>query len=125
MASQSTTPLVKLSDSSKILSDPAQDLRGRTVCDRTGDELGKIDDLLIDEAEREVRFLQIGHGGILGFGVTTSLIPATAVTGMTDDTVYVGASRDQVAGAPGYEPTLVDGTETFDKLYGYYGYLPR
>ncbi|WP_246595390.1 PRC-barrel domain-containing protein [Actinoplanes auranticolor] len=86
MASRSTTPLVKLSDSRKILSDPAQDLRGRTVCDAAGEALGEVDDLLIDEAEREVRFLQITHGGILGFGATASLIPTAAVTRMTDDT---------------------------------------
>lgn len=125
MASHDTTPLVMLSDSSQILTDPAEDLRGRTVRDPDGADLGKVDDLLIDEAHGKVRFLRIQHGGILGFGATASLIPVAAVSGITDDTVYVGASRDQVAGAPRYDPALVDGQESFEKLYGYYGYLSR
>jgi sporulation protein YlmC with PRC-barrel domain len=124
MASLGTTPLVKLSDSSQILADPAEDLRGRTVRDPAGDDLGKVADLLIDEAQREVRFLQIEHGGILGFGATPSLIPVAAVTSISDDTVRVGASRDQVAAAPRYEPTLVDGRESFNELYRYYGHSP-
>ena len=124
MASRGTTSLIKLSDSDRILADPAEDIRGRRVRDSDGDDLGKVDDLLIDEDEGKVRILRVEHGGILGLGATASFIPVDAVTDVTDDTVYVGASRDRVAGAPPYDPELLDGAEYFNQLYGYYGYMP-
>ncbi|PRY20140.1 PRC-barrel domain-containing protein [Pseudosporangium ferrugineum] len=124
MAPQSSTSLVKLSDSGRVLADPAEDIRGRTVADPGGDELGKVEDLLIDEEEGKVRFLRVEHGGILGFGATPSFVPVDAITGITDDTVTVSESRERVAGAPRYDPDLVQGSEYFDQLYGYYGYTP-
>ncbi|WP_199516692.1 PRC-barrel domain-containing protein [Nucisporomicrobium flavum] len=124
MASRGTTSLIKLSDSDQILADPGEDIRGRQVRDADGDDLGTVDDLLIDDGEGRVRFLRVAHGGILGFGATASFIPVDAVTRITDDTVYVGESRDRVAGAPGYDPELTEGSEYFEQLYGYYGYMP-
>ena len=57
---------------------PEADIRGRTVIDSDGAEVGTVDDLLIDEEEDRVRFLRIGSGGILGMGRrTTSWCPWT------------------------------------------------
>ncbi|MEV4703165.1 PRC-barrel domain-containing protein [Actinoplanes sp. NPDC049316] len=124
MAPQSATSLVKLSDSDRVLADPADDIRGRKVSDPGGEELGRVEDLLIDEDEGKVRFLRVEHGGILGFGATPSFVPVDAITDIADETVFVGESRDRVAGAPRYDPDLVQGNEYFDQLYGYYGYMP-
>src|SRR4051794_17680655 len=58
MATPSTSiELIKLSDSDQVVGDPAEDIRGRTVRDRDGHELGRVADLLIDPEERKVRFL--------------------------------------------------------------------
>lgn len=124
MASRSTTSLVKLSDSDQILADPNEDIRGRKVEDRDGEDLGKVDDLLIDTEEGKVRFLRVEHGGILGIGATASFIPIDAITRVAEDTVYVGETRERVAGAPPYDPDLIDGSQYYDSLYGYYGYPP-
>ena len=75
MASRKTTSLVKLSDSDQVLADPAEDVRGHRVYDRDGEDLGKVDDLLIDTDEHRVRFLRIEHGGILGLGAVPSFVP--------------------------------------------------
>jgi len=115
--------LVRLSDTDLTLADRDEDIRGRDVRDMSGEDLGKVDDLLIDDQEHKVRFLQISSGGFLGLGATKFLLPVDAITGITVDTVYVNQSRERVAGAPRYDPTLVDERYVSD-LYGHYGYPP-
>jgi hypothetical protein len=75
--------------------------------DKDGRDLGTIEGLLIDEAERKVRFMEVGSGGFLGLGESKSLIPVEAITRMTPDAVYIGHTREHVAGAPRYDPELV------------------
>lgn len=124
MASQSISSLIKLSDSDQILADPGDDIRGRTVRDPDGEDLGKVDDLLIDAEEHRVRLLRVEHGGLLGIGATAFFIPVDAVTQITDDTVCVGEPRDRITAAPGYDPELIDEPDYYQSLYGYYGYPP-
>lgn len=124
MSDGTTATLTKLSDSDLTLSDPTEDVRGRTVRDRDGDDLGKVDDLLVDADEHRVRFLRVEHGGILGFGATPTFIPVDAVAAVNDDEVVVNESRDRVAQSPRYDPDLVDQQEYYGDLYGYYGYPP-
>lgn len=116
--------LIQLSDSDRMLADPAEDIRGREVRDKDGEDLGRVDDLLIDTDEGKVRMLRVEHGGILGFGATPSFIPVDAVTAVEQDAVVIDQSRDRVAGAPRYDPDTVDQREFYDNLYNYYGYLP-
>ena len=119
-----TATLVKLSDSEHMLANAGEDIRGRKVVDRDGEDLGKVADLLIDAEERKVRMLRVEHGGILGIGATASFIPIDAVTGIDDDVVRVGESRDRVTGAPRYDPQLVNTEEAYEDLYRHYGYTP-
>jgi sporulation protein YlmC with PRC-barrel domain len=91
------------------------------VLDRAGEEIGKVEDLLIDEQERKVRFLDVGSGGFLGIGETKFLLPVEAVTRIAEDSIEVNQSRERVAAAPRYDPDLVERTYLSD-LYGYYGY---
>ena len=57
METPSNSTIVKLSDTDLTLSDPKRDIRGRKVIDLAGDEVGHIDDLMIDSKEKKVRFL--------------------------------------------------------------------
>ncbi|MEU1250076.1 PRC-barrel domain-containing protein [Micromonospora arida] len=68
MPPATTAILVKLGDSGQTIAAAEQDVRGRHVLDVDGDDLGKVDDLLIDRDERKVRFLRVEHGGVLGIG---------------------------------------------------------
>lgn len=124
MTTENTARLVRLSDSGQTVADPAEDVRGRKVYDTRGDELGEIDDLLVDTTDRKVRFLQVQHGGILGFGATASFMPVEAVARITEDAVHVNESRERVSGAPRYDPDLTDEPSYFETVYGYYGYPP-
>ncbi len=85
MTTQDNVTLSKLSDTGQTVSNAADDIRGRKVKDKDGNDLGKVDDLLIDDQERKVRFLRVEHGGFLGVGETKSFIPVDAITKITDD----------------------------------------
>ncbi|WP_436529055.1 PRC-barrel domain-containing protein [Actinoplanes sp. HUAS TT8] len=124
-----TTPntsieLIKLSDSDRMVGDPAEDIRGRKVQDRDGHDLGRVDDLLIDPEEHRVRMLHVAHGGILGFGATSSYVPIEAIRAIDDEVVHVGQPKQIVAEAPVYDPELIDATAYYDDLYRHYGYSP-
>lgn len=124
MAAHSATSLTRLSDSDQILAEPAEDIRGRHVQDRDGETLGKVADLLIDSEHGKVRFLVVEHGGVLGFGAKSSFIPIDAITRITDDVVYVGEPRNRIAGAPPYDPDLIEEPDYYRSMYDYYGYTP-
>jgi sporulation protein YlmC with PRC-barrel domain len=64
--SEKTAMLVRLSDTELTVADPAADMRNRKVVDRDGEEIGEVDDLLIDAPEKRVRFLEVASGGFLG-----------------------------------------------------------
>jgi sporulation protein YlmC with PRC-barrel domain len=124
MSTESTATLVKLGDTGQTVADPADDIRGRKVFDRQGEELGEVDDLLIDTQERKVRLLRVEHGGILGFGATASFVPVEAIARITDEVVHISESRERVSGAPRYDPDVVDAANLSGSLYDYYGYPP-
>lgn len=116
--------LIRLQDSAKMVADPDNDIRGRTVRDRAGDDIGKVEDLLIDTEQEKIRFLRVEHGGILGFGTTPSFIPVEAIKDVTDDEVHIDQAGARVAEAPLYDPDLLDESEYYKNVYTHYGYPP-
>ena len=124
MTTEDNATLSKLSDSGQTVADAAEDIRGRKVKDKDGSDIGRVDDLLIDDRERKVRFLRVEHGGVLGFGETKSFIPVDAITRITKDNVYINHSRDHVAKTPRYDPDLVNELSYYGRVFGHYGYMP-
>jgi len=120
----STHTLVRLADVALELADPADDVRGRKVVDSNGDEVGKVEGLIIDEAERRVRFLEVGSGGFLGLGEQKRLVPVEAMTRVDEDAVHVSPERAHVAGGPAYDPDIELERRDYDDVYGYYAYPP-
>jgi sporulation protein YlmC with PRC-barrel domain len=116
--------LLKLSDTQLTLSDPKQDIRGRKVVDSAGQDIGEIDDLMIDNKEKKVRFLQVASGGFLGLGARKFLIPVDAIQRIDKEAVRISRSREHIAGAPDYDPKLVCDQGHLDQLYTYYGIAP-
>ena len=122
---QKIPQLVRLRDTDRTVSSSDEDIRGRMDKDKDGRDLGTIEGLLIDEAERKVRFMEVGSGGFLGLGESKSLIPVEAITRVTPEAVYIGHTLQHVAGAPRYDPELVHSElEYFFNLFPYYGYPP-
>ena len=100
--------LVKLSGTQWTVADRAEDIRGRRVLDPDGEEVGEIEDLLIDHQDRKVRLLQVASGGVLGLGATTFLLPVEAITRISEEAVHIDQRRERIVGAPPYDPALVD-----------------
>jgi CBS domain-containing protein/sporulation protein YlmC with PRC-barrel domain len=115
--------LVRLSDTNLTLADRAEDITGLKVVDMSGEELGSVNDLFIDEQERKVRFLEVSSGGFLGLGATKFLLPVDAIARLSVDEVHINQSRERVAGAPHYDPALVEERYVSD-VYSHYGYPP-
>ena len=124
MNDQSRALLIRLGDSGQMLSNPAEDIRGWRVLDQDGEEIGKIDDLLVDEEEGKVRMVRIEEGGFLGIGATPFFLPVDAITSIADREVHVDQTRSRVAEAPRYDPDLTDQSDYYSELYNYYGYAP-
>lgn len=124
MASDDNQKLVRLSDTEQTVANENEDIRGRSVKDRSGEDIGKVDDLLIDPSEYKVRFLVVASGGFLGIGEDKSFIPVDAVTRVDADEVHIDQAREHVAGAPAYEPDLINDRTYNESVFAYYGYSP-
>jgi sporulation protein YlmC with PRC-barrel domain len=122
MNTQDTNTLLKLTEVDETVARADEDIRGRHVKDRNGEDLGKVKDLLVDQSENRVRVLEVASGGFLGIGQDTSLIPVDAITSITEDEVRIDQTRDHVAGAPAYDPELVRERDDYGDYLTYYGY---
>ncbi|MFE4229210.1 PRC-barrel domain-containing protein [Arthrobacter sp. NPDC056886] len=122
MTTYNPNELVRLSDTYEVTLDPDADIRGRKVVDSTGEDLGKVNDLLVDLTTNKVRALVVGHGHL--FTKTTSAIPVDAVARITADEVVIDRDKDKIGAAPAYDPTLVYDEAYYVDVYGYYGYSP-
>ena len=55
------------------------DIRGHKVVDEAGEELGTVDDLLVDDLDQTIRLIEVEAGGLLGLGRDRVLLPLEAV----------------------------------------------
>lgn len=113
-----------LSDTDLTVADPAEDVRGRDVVDSTGEKIGTVDDLALDDAENRVRFLRVAHGGFLGIGEDHFLVPVDAVTRIDENNVHVNRQRKDLGDVPGYRPDLAEKPDYYEGVYGWWGYGP-
>src|SRR5687768_5233295 len=107
MTDMKTRNLVKLGDTELTVSNPAEDVRGYDVLDRSGEKIGEVKNLMLDDAESKVRFLEVGGGGFLGIGDKTWMIPVDAITRIHDKHVHIDKTGEHVSSGPAYDPTLV------------------
>ncbi len=124
MARETSRVLSQLSESNKIVEDPTADVRGRRVVDRGGDEVGRVDDLLIDDVENRVVFLRVSEGGFLGLGKTHYLVPVEAVVTVDRDRVHIDRHRNGMREVPAYDPKLSPAPEYYGDVYGWWGVPP-
>ena len=118
--------LRRLREIGETVERPDEDVRGRKVLDHAGTRVGTVDGLMVDDAQNKVRFLRVEAGGFLGIGATHLMIPVDAITGVTADAVTIDRAGEQLRGAPGYDPTLINEPDEhyWGNVYGYYGYAP-
>src|ERR1043166_7368060 len=98
-----TASLHTIGDDNLQTNNPAEDVRGRKVLDKAGEDIGQVEDLLGEDRGKKVRFLRVPAGGFLGLGEAKFLIPVDAITKIDDKTVHVDQTRDHVTSGPRYD----------------------
>lgn len=116
--------LVRLSDTDLGLDRADDDVRSYNVVDATGAAIGHVDDLMIDDQQKKVRFLVVAAGGFLGIGEKKFWVPVDAVTAIEDGTVHVDMTVEHVKSVPVYDPEIVHPEPFANEVYNYYGVAP-
>ncbi|WP_409330534.1 PRC-barrel domain-containing protein [Trujillonella humicola] len=119
-----TGRMVQLRDTDRTVADADSDVRGRRAVDARGEAIGEVDDLLVDDAEGRVRFLQVGTGGLLGLGRQSVLVPVEAVVAIDAETVTITRDREAMAAAPAYDPELAEDPAYYATVYGWWSPTP-
>lgn len=122
MQTMKTRTLVRLSESNTTLNNLDEDIRNRPITDTDGDEIGKVDDLFVDQETGRVRFLVVGQGGVLGVGKKHFLIPVDAITTVERHAIRVNLSSDRAKLMPEFDETR--GEPNFESVYSWWGYEP-
>lgn len=101
-----------------------QDLRGRRVFDKGGEEIGVISGLLVDEAEGQIRLFEVTVREILPIGTQHVVLPVDAIDRLEPDRLFVDDLRERVLSSPPYNPNATPPPEFWDGLFKYFGYQP-
>jgi sporulation protein YlmC with PRC-barrel domain len=112
--------------SRRVLS--ASTLKGDKVVNLQGENLGDIQELMIDLERGRIAYAVLSFGGFLGMGDKLFAIPWEALTvDMANKRLVLNIDKQLLKQAPGFDkdnwPDMTDpawGAE----LYGYYGYRP-
>ena len=92
----------------------ASEIKGSTVRNRQREEIGNIDELLIEPDSGRVRFAILSVGGFLGLGSTRVAVPWSAfeITPQGGRITYMlDATRDRLEKAPRAE------SKNYERLY--------
>ena len=106
----------------------ASTLKGDKVVNHKGEDLGKIEEIMIDLDHGRIAFAVLSFGGFLGMGDKLFAIPWQAFAVDTaKKRLILNTKKELLEKAPGFDkdkwPNMADpvlGTQ----LYGYYGFKP-
>jgi sporulation protein YlmC with PRC-barrel domain len=102
----------------------AKKVLGTPVKTRTGDKVGKIEDIVLDKLSNNIMFAVVGFGGVLGAGEKYHPLPwATLDYDADEDAYVVPYNEDELKAAPSdtiSELTKNDGLAYRDRVYDYY-----
>jgi len=86
----------------------ASKIIGASVKNTQGENLGKIDELVIDPHDARIKAAVVAVGGVLGIGAKSVAVPWDKVTmgsGADRDSVVVAMGKDDLEQAPGWQKT--------------------
>jgi len=103
-------------------------LKGDKVVNYKGEDLGKIEEIMIDLDRGRVAYAVLSFGGFLGMGDKLFAIPWQAITvDTTKKQLVLNVDKELLEKAPGFDknnwPDMAD-LSLGSTLYGYYGYKP-
>jgi ribosomal 30S subunit maturation factor RimM len=116
MAQGEGSNLVKLDDFEGELDEHWQEIRGRKVIDKNGDEVGTVEELYIWEGPSTVHLVTVS-GEERSF-----LIPVHTVTNVDEEAVALEVGRVKVMDSPEFDLDDVPDSETRRAAFDYYGY---
>ena len=110
----------------KVLS--ASTIMGDTVRNTRGEELGTLEEIMLDLDSGQVAYAVLSFGGFLGFGDKLFAIPWQALSVDTENKeIVLAVSKEKLENAPGFEqddwPRSVE-PSWMAEVYSYYGYEP-
>jgi sporulation protein YlmC with PRC-barrel domain len=103
-------------------------LIGDNVRNNHGEDLGKLEEIMIDLDEGRVAYAVLTFGGFLGVGDKLFAIPWEALTVDTqNEEIVLDIQKEVLEKAPGFDkdnwPKTTD-REWLVEVYSYYGYDP-
>ena len=106
----------------------ASSLSADRVKNPEGEDLGKLDEIMIDVPTGRVAYAVVSFGGILGMGAKLFAIPWTSFTLDEDNKCFLlNVPKDRLKDAPGFDkdnwPDMADPTWR-SGIYSYYGARP-
>ncbi|MBO6783334.1 MAG: PRC-barrel domain-containing protein [Alphaproteobacteria bacterium] len=82
----------------------ATSINGDKVVNPQGEDLGKIEDLMIDLESGTVRYAVMSFGGFLGMGDKLFAVPMDALHVKSGDEAFVlNATEEKLKNAPGFD----------------------
>jgi sporulation protein YlmC with PRC-barrel domain len=106
----------------------ASTLEGDKVVNRQGEDLGEIDEIMIDVPRGRIAYAVMSSGGFLGMGDKLFAIPWSALTLDTDNKCFVlDVDKQRLENAPGFDkdhwPSMAD-PQFGSQIHTYYGARP-
>lgn len=106
----------------------ASTLDGDKVVNSTGENLGKIEDIMLDVTSGRIAYAVLSFGGFLGMGDKLFAIPWSALTLDTDEKRFVlDVPKERLENAPGFDkdhwPSMAERAWAAD-VHAYYEVSP-
>lgn len=106
----------------------ATTLIGDHVRNNSGEDLGKLEEIMLDLDEGRVAYAVLSFGGLLGIGNKLFAVPWEALRVDTENKAIVfNISKDRLEQAPGFDkdnwPDTID-REWLAEVHNFYGYDP-
>jgi sporulation protein YlmC with PRC-barrel domain len=103
---------------------PADRVNGTDVVSKSGEKLGKIEDVAIEKVSGDVAYAILSFGGVLGIGAKYHPVPWKLLKYDPDKRAYVvPLDKDDLRAAPMIDETELSGwndSQSRDAIYGYY-----
>lgn len=106
----------------------AATLKGDSVINNSGDDLGKIEAIMLDVTTGRIAYAVLSFGGFLGMGNKLFAIPWSSLTLDAEEKCFIlNVSKETLEGAPGFDkdhwPAMADSTWATE-LHSYYHATP-
>jgi sporulation protein YlmC with PRC-barrel domain len=106
----------------------AKSLIGNGIRNMQDEDLGKVEELMIDLKRGSISYVVVSFGGFLGMGDKLFAVPWQAFQLDLDRKVFIlNVDKQVLENAPGFDkdtwPDFAD-QEWGSKIYSYYGYQP-